>query len=80
MNISQYLLILVVAIIFVAMLASLIIIPCLREKIKEILKKVFVDLKFKKIIISVTGAFLDLSFSLVTQILVNKNGNWKFKN
>ena len=75
---SQYILILVVAIIFLTILASLIIIPWLREKVKEILKNIFRELKYKTIIISVTGAFLDLSFSVVTQILVNKNENWKF--
>ena len=28
----------------------------------------------------VTAAFIDLSFSVVTQILVQKNQNWKFEN
>jgi hypothetical protein len=72
--------IILVAIILLLIFATLLIIPSLREKVKEIIKKILRDLKFNTVIMSITGAFLDLSFSLVTQILVNKNENWKFKN
>ena len=37
-------------------------------------------MKFKTVIIYITGVFIDLSFSVVTQILAEKDDNWKFEN
>jgi hypothetical protein len=65
-NISQYLLIILVAIILMMMLATLLIIPSLRKKVKELIKKILRNLKFNTVLMYVTGAFIDLSFSLVT--------------
>ena len=48
------------------MLAALYIIPYSREKVKGIIMQILKDLKFKTVIIYITGAFLDLSFSVVT--------------
>ena len=77
-NISQYLLIIIAAIILVSILAALFMIPYLREKVKELIIYILRDLKFKTVILYITGAFLDFSLSVVTQILVNKNENWKY--
>ena len=73
-NISQYLLIIIAAIILISILAALFMILYFEELIIYILR----DLKFKTVILHITGAFLDFSISVVTQILVNKNDNWKY--
>ena len=65
-NIGHYLLVFAVVIILIIMLASLIIIPYFREKVKLLLKKILGELKFKTVIIYVTGAILDISFSVAT--------------
>jgi hypothetical protein len=47
-------------------LATFLIVPCLREKIFEIIKNVLKNLKFNGVIMYVTATFLDLSFTFVT--------------
>ena len=47
-------------------MAALLMVPCLREKVQELIKKILRDLKYNSSIMYVTTAFLDLSFSLVT--------------
>ena len=59
-------------------LSILLIIPILRDKIKEQIKLILTNLKFNTIILYVTTIFLDLSFSLVSSILVIKNQKWQF--
>ena len=59
-------------------LSILLIIPSLRDKIKEQIKLILTNLKFNTIILYVTTIFLDLSFSLVSSILVIKNQKWQF--
>ena len=55
-----------IAIMLLIFLAVLLIIPCLRVKIFEIIKNILKELKFKTVIMFVTAEFLDFSFSVVT--------------
>ena len=55
-----------IAIILLIFLAVLLIIPCLRVKIVELIKNILKELKFKTTIVFVTAEFLDFSFSVVT--------------
>ena len=66
MNLSQYLLIILIALILMMILAILLIIPRTRQKIFELIKNILKNLKFYGAIMYVTAAFLDLSFSFVT--------------
>ena len=65
---------------FFLLLTTLLVIPCIRLKIIELIKKIIRNLKFKTPIMFITTVFLDFSFSLITQILVFKNQNWKILN
>ena len=65
-NISQYLLIIIIAFAAFMIMLFLLIVPCLREKVNKLIKSIMLALKFRTVITYITGIFLDLSFSFVT--------------
>ena len=79
-NIGQYLVIfLIVTALFLAA-GLLMMIPFFRKNLYEKFMKILKSFRFNNSILFISGVWLDFAFSISTQILVQKNKNWKFEN